>query len=132
MKEVSGSQTMEKIFTRDSHHENITVILVAQNHFASNQSIIRNCTYKVIFKDPLDDLVVRTISSQLMYRSKNGQSFLNWCFEALSTYFPNWSHPYLIIDGNSKNPSHWSRIRTKIFPENDESFPLCLLKNPQC
>jgi hypothetical protein len=50
MKEVAGSDVMEKIFTRDSHHQNITVIFVVQNHFANNQNIIRNCAYKVVFR----------------------------------------------------------------------------------
>lgn len=85
-------------------------------------------------RDPVDDLVVRTISSQLKFRAVNGQSFLNWCFDAIMEYFPNWNYPYIIIDGNPQTKNHWFRIRSKIFPENETkpAEPLCLVKNPRC
>lgn len=50
MTETASSSIMEKIFTRDSHHQNITVLFVAQNYFKNNQNIIRNCTYRVVFR----------------------------------------------------------------------------------
>lgn len=50
MTEAASSNIMETLFTRDSHHENITVIFVVQNYFKNNQNMIRNCTYRVVFR----------------------------------------------------------------------------------
>lgn len=86
----------------------------------------------IVFRDPVDDLVVRTISSQLKFRSINGQAFLNWCFEALAKYFPDWNYPYIVIDGNPQTKSDWFRIRSRIFKEDGDSIPLCLIQNTHC
>jgi hypothetical protein len=77
----------------------------------------------------MDDGVLRSVSSQLSYsfRSKNG-SFLNSCFDAINSYFPDWHYPYLVVDaGMREGTSDWSRIRSKIFPENGNLRVLCFV-----
>jgi hypothetical protein len=84
----------------------------------------------ICFRDPVDDLVIRTISSQLRFRAINGQSYLNWCFEALSKYYPRWDYPYIVIDGSSQATANWFRVKSKIFPENGIIEPICFVPNP--
>jgi len=50
MKEAASSNVMTALFTRHSHHENITVMLLVQNYFFKNTQIASNCAYKVIFR----------------------------------------------------------------------------------
>jgi hypothetical protein len=51
---VYKSEAARNLFTTDSHHNNITVILTVQNYFQSSpfgKSLTRNCSEKIIFKD---------------------------------------------------------------------------------
>jgi hypothetical protein len=52
MQELSASPEVAGMFTRDSHHEDLTIIVVTQNYFGPGARIIinRNATYTVTFK----------------------------------------------------------------------------------
>jgi len=119
------------MFVRDSHHENVTIVYTVQNFFGNNQTIIRNSPYKVLFCDPVDDLLLRTISSQLKFPSIKGKSFLVACFDALAAYYPDWQYPYVVIDGCQISAANWFRVKSMIFPEPGKKFIACLLTNPK-
>jgi hypothetical protein len=123
------------MFVRDSHHENVTIVITLQNYFGNNQNIMRNAQYRVLFRDPIDDYTLRTISSQLKFSSVKGKSFLVACFEALAAYYPDWKYPYVVINSNPTVAADWMRITTKIFPEPGEqprqNFVACIVPNPR-
>lgn len=76
----------------------------------------------------MDDIVLRTISSQLSMKAPGGRSFLNLCFDALETYFDDERFNYIIIDCHTQTSNRWFRVRSKIF-EDDTKYELCFLPN---
>lgn len=93
---------------------------------------MRNANYKVIFNDPVDDLNIRTISSQLKWRcTGNGGSFLSNSMEYLVTYYPEDDYHYLLVDCSTQSGMKQIRCRSKIFPMEDGKIrPLCFFPNP--
>lgn len=81
----------------------------------------------------MDDLVVRTISSQLSIKANGGRSFLNLCFDSLETYFDDERYMYILIDCHTQTSNRWFRVRSKIFPDDKDEFgkcyELCFLPN---
>lgn len=55
------------LFTKDSHHRNITVIFMSQDMFPKgkfSKTISRNAHYIIAFKNPRDQLGVRSLTRQ--------------------------------------------------------------------
>ena len=55
------------LFTKESHHKNITVIYICQDMFPSGKyakTISRNAHYIIAFKNPRDQLGVRNLVQQ--------------------------------------------------------------------
>ena len=105
-------QRVTSIFTEQSHHLNISVILILQNLFLSKNKEIRtislNAHYLVIFKNPRD-------KSQIIHLGKQmfpGQ--LNYVTEAFKNATEQ-SHGYLLLDCKQETPENL-RLRTSIFP----------------
>ena len=100
-----------KLFTKGSHHRNISVIYIVQNLFDKNRehrTISLNAHYLVVFKNPRD-------GSQIMHLAKQmypGQSqYMKEAFE-LATREP---HGYLLVDLKQCTPEGL-RLRSRIFP----------------
>ena len=67
MDEGSGDKNILDLFTKHSHHRNITVIYLCQDMFPMGKyakSISRNAHYVVAFKNPRDQLGVRNLLLQ--------------------------------------------------------------------
>lgn len=67
MAEGGNDKTVVDLFTRHSHHRNITVIYLCQDLFPPGRyakSISRNVHYAVIFKNPRDKLGLRNLLMQ--------------------------------------------------------------------
>ena len=57
MEEVSGNKAMNNMFTKYSHHRNISVFFLVQDLFKkNNQTLTLNAQYMFLFKNPRDKL----------------------------------------------------------------------------
>lgn len=117
MVETSNSKIMTNMFCRQSHHENISIILLTQNLFSEGRerrNFLRNCHYLVLFKNPLDLSIPYTIAQKVM--PKRTKLFIN-IFEK-ATNKPN---GYLFIDGHqNSNPA--AKFRTNLFDDTQHTF----------
>jgi len=100
-----------KLFTKGSHHKNVSVMFIVQNIFCKNKqqrTITLNTHYIVVFKNPRDASQITCLAKQ-MYPGKT-----NYMQEAFkdATSLP---HGYLLLDLRQETPDHL-RLRTRIFP----------------
>ena len=102
---------ISNLFTKGSHHRNISVMYIVQNLFDQNvkhRTISLNAHYLVVFKNPRD-------ASQIVHLAKQmypGQSkYVQEAF-ALATRHP---YGYLLVDLKQQTPEHL-RLRGYIFP----------------
>ena len=68
MEEVENDKSMLALFTKDSHHTNITPIMVSQNLFHQgkySRTMSLNCDYFAIFDNPRDKRQITTLASQM-------------------------------------------------------------------
>ena len=110
MQEASNNKKLTKLFTKQSHHWNVSVVLILQNLYYSGserKTFFRNAQYLVLFSSPLDKSAVYAVAHRIM--PKRVQSFLK-VFE-MATYRP---FGYLYIDGAQNTPTD-ARLRTDIF-----------------
>ena len=101
---------VEKLFTKGSHHRNISVIFLSQNLFyknKQNRTMSLNAHYLVLFKNPRDVTQVSTLARQ-MYPDRS--RFLVEAFRD-ATAKP---YGYLLIDLTTDMEEMY-RIRTNIF-----------------
>jgi hypothetical protein len=109
---VSKSIEAEQLFTRGSHHLNLTVIYIIQNLYQqgkSSRNIALNSHYTVLFKNPRDITQITNLGRQL------GMS--NLLKEA---YKDSVKEPYnpLIIDLSLHTDESY-KLRRNIFPGED-------------
>ena len=68
MIDASKDKRTVNLFTRGSHHRNLSVIYIVQNLFhqrKGSRSISLNCHYLVLFKNPRDKLQIWTLAKQM-------------------------------------------------------------------
>ena len=68
MTDAGKDQRIVNLFTRGSHHRNLSVIYIVQNVFhqgKGSRSISLNSHYLVLFKNPRDELQVLTLAKQM-------------------------------------------------------------------
>jgi hypothetical protein len=109
------------LFTRLSHHLNISVILICQSIFDSHTPTLRIChrnaKYLIIFSCPRDMNMLRTLIYQMNTCRKKGQQILNVLEEELSK-----PRGYILIDLHPiTQPA--LRYRTNILSEK-EPYPI--------
>ncbi|GFY43798.1 uncharacterized protein TNIN_225411 [Trichonephila inaurata madagascariensis] len=109
MSELSGDSKLTKLFTKGSHHRNLSVIFVVQNVFYKGiRDISLNAHYMFLFKNPRDKSQVMNIGKQL-YPGKS--KFFREVYEdATSKPFS-----YLLID-LKPDTSDSMRLRSGLFP----------------
>lgn len=113
MTETDGRVT--DLFTKGSHHKNMSVMYIVQNLFGKNKeqrTISLNSHYLVVFKNPRDASQITHLAKQ-MYpgRIKYVQDSFK---DATSS-----PHGYLLVDLRQETPDHL-RLRTDIFPPNHQ------------
>ena len=109
MNEVCDSRDMSNLFTKVSHHMNISVIFIVQNMFKKGKEIrdIRlNCHQLIILKSPQDMFQVQTMGRQIFPSST--KSF-NEAYED-ATKQP---HSYLNIDCSPSCPDMF-RMKSRL------------------
>ncbi|XP_031551207.1 uncharacterized protein LOC116288542 [Actinia tenebrosa] len=127
MTETGNDKRVLNLFTKGSHHRNLSVIYMVQNIFHQgkvNRGISLNCHDLVIFKNPRDKLQILNLSKQ-MYRPGKTEYFLQKYEQAVSR-----PYGYLFIDLKTTTP-YDCRRRTNVFPgekkEQEKNVPEELL-----
>ena len=114
MIDASKDNWIVNLFTRGSHHRNLSLICIVQNifhHGKGSRSISSH--YLVLFKNPRDKLQILTLAKQ-MYPGQT-DFFLNQYEEAVKRPFG-----YLLIDLKTTTQDN-CRLRTNVLPS-EEGF----------
>jgi len=107
-----------QLFTKGSHHRNISLVLITQNLFhqvPSSRDISLNSKYIVVFKNPRDKTQIVHLARQVYPENISSfqKTYLDVCKDP---------HSYLFLDFTLSINS-LLRFRTKIYPgENTEVF----------
>ena len=110
MSEASDTKSLAKLFTKGSHHRNVTILYLVQNMFdqgKSSRTVSLNSHYAVVFRNLRDQSQFRTMAHQLL--PKNSQ----WLIDAFTDATKR-PYGYLVID-NSPQCDPVFRFRTNIF-----------------
>jgi len=115
-----------ELFTKGSHHNNLSVVLVTQNVFHQAKycrDISLNCKYLVIFKNPRDKSQICALARQIY--PENSAELIRVYNEATSR-----PHGYLLFD-LTQSANDLTRFRSDIFKKNYFSCycPISLLEN---
>ena len=111
--------TLTKLFTKDSHHRNISVVYITQNIFdqkTGRRTMSLNSQYMIAFKNPRDRGQISTLAGQ-MFPSQPG--YMPDAFDK-ATSVP---HGYLFVDLTQETPDEY-RLRKSVFGR-----PGCPLKS---
>ena len=109
------NDSVSNIFTKVSHHRNVSVMYLTQNLFyksKQSRTMSLNAHYIVLFKNPRDAMQVSTLARQ-MYPGQN--KFLVEAFKN-ATEKP---FGYLLLDLKPDTDEKY-RIRTNIFPDEQQ------------
>jgi len=105
------NETIANLFTKGSHHRNVSVVFLVQNMFPKNKfarTISLNAHYMVLFKNPRDASQFANLARQ-MYPKRS-----QFAVEAYkdATHEP---YSYLLVDLRPEQDEEL-RLRTNIFP----------------
>ena len=108
----SSSDVILDLFTKGSHHKNISVIFITQNVFhkgKAQRDISLNTKYFVLFKNPRDKVQIQHLARQI---HRENSLFLRDAFHD-ATRLPD---SYLFI-GLSQEGLDEFRFRSNVFPD---------------
>jgi hypothetical protein len=111
MDEAKDDKTLSKLFTKGSHHKNVSVIFILQNLFPQGKhcrNISLNTQYIILFKNTRDKSQINCLGRQ-MFPGK-----VKFFHEAYNDATKD-RGGYLLIDLKPDTVDEW-RLRTKIFP----------------
>ena len=112
MTELGSDKKLTNLFTKGSHHNDISVIFISQNIFhqgSQMRTISLNCHYMLLMKNPRDKAQIMALASQI-YPNKN--KFLIEAFnDATKKQFG-----YIKVDMKQDTPDNL-RIQTRITTE---------------
>ena len=109
MCEASGKNIVN-LFTKGSHHRNLSVIFITQNLFHRGlREVSLNSSYIVVFKNPRDKAQMQFLARQIC--PENPRYVQEAYADATSR-----PHGYLLIDLKQLTPENY-RLRTNIFPD---------------
>lgn len=112
MRESANSTVIIDLFSKKSHHCNMSVFFISQNLFyrgSNHRDLSLNSHYLVLFKNPRDKTQIRSLAQQMC---PGNSKFLVEAFSD-ATDKP---HGYLLIDLKQTTPENF-RFRTNIFPD---------------
>ena len=115
MRKVIDNEVMSDLFTKLSHHLNITVFFITQNLYPKSKfmrDITLNCNYIVLMRNPNERLQIKILSNRI-----EGFSYNHKLIEAykLATNKP---YSYLLIDLCQNTPENL-KYRSNIFNDNN-------------
>ena len=111
MQESSNNSQIMNLFTKGSHHRNLSVIFLTQNAYHNGRitrTVSLNCHYLVLFKKPRDKMQVMTLAKQMYPR--NTQHFLQKYEEAVQRPYGYW-----FVDLKPSTPDQ-CRLRKNVLP----------------
>jgi hypothetical protein len=92
MSESSGNEEVEELFTKHSHHKNVSVFLMVQNFFHKGfRTVTLNAHYLFLFKNPRDASQIGFLARQLF---PNNPKFLIESYKDATSE----PHSYLTLD----------------------------------
>lgn len=107
-----SAEVME-LFTRGSHHQNISVLFLVQNIFFGGSKLFRtislNAHYIILTKNPRDKNQISTLAVQVS--PENSAALRNAFRDATKD-----AYSYLLFDSSQRCPD-MLRFRTNIFPD---------------
>ena len=117
MEEAGSSKTLQNLFTKGSHHRNLTIMYLLQNMYnagTSHRTVLFNTHYNVGFKIPRDARQFRCLASQM----HPGDFY--WLIGAflVATAKP---HGYLVLDHHPKTDDD-KRVVSNILPGEDLTY----------
>jgi hypothetical protein len=104
-------ENLANLFTRGSHHRNISIFNLGQNIFhqsKSHRTVSLNSHYFIIFKNPRDKMQIMSFARQV---EPHNAKFI---YEAYTDATAR-PHGYLVFDLKQETPEDM-RYRTNIFP----------------
>jgi len=110
MSEAGDSKELSQLFTKGSHHRNLSVIYIVQNLFDKGRSmrtVSLNSHYLIIFKSPRDKTQIGHLGRQMFPANSK---FLIDAFEDATTE----PYGYLVLDMRPETPEEF-RVRSRIF-----------------
>jgi hypothetical protein len=110
MSEAGDSKELSQLFTKGSHHRNLSIIYITQNMFdkgRSMRSVSLNAHYMVIFKSPRDKTQIGYLGRQMF---PSNSKFIVDAFDDATTE----PYGYLMVDLRPETPDEY-RVRTRIF-----------------
>ena len=122
MLEATNQSFISNLFTRGSHHRNLSIILITQNFFVrgkESRNISLNSQYIVCYKNPRDKSMITNIARQ-MFPTKI-KKFQNVFEDATRK-----AYSYLFIDLKPDTPED-VRLLSNVLNENEEpmvAYPL--------
>ena len=119
MADIVKDEGTQQLFTRGSHHKNLTVLYLCQNAFCQGKcarTISLNCAYLILFKNPRDIYQIK-----LMGRQVGLPHILPEAYEDCM----NEQYGYLVVD---LSPQHTGlpRLCSHIFPKENQATYLPL------
>ena len=108
------NETVSKLFTRVSHHKNVSVVYLTQNLFNNNKhnrTISLNAHYMILFKNVRDATQVQCLARQMF--PKKSEAMMQGYKDATGK-----PYGYLLVDLTQPMDDRY-RLRTKIFPGED-------------
>jgi hypothetical protein len=109
MQEMKTDKRLVQLFTKGSHHWNVSIVHIVQNLFFEGLRTSRvNAQYLILMKNPSDKLQAATLAKQLY----PGQT--PYFMEAYSDACKD-SYGYLFVDLCQETPENM-RLRSRVFP----------------
>lgn len=111
MREASNNSVVD-LFTKGSHHKNLSVIFITQNLFHQGhgqRDISLNANYIVVFKNPRDRAQIQHLARQVYPENPR---FLQEAYHDATSK----PHGYLLLDLKQSTPDN-CRFRACIFPD---------------
>ena len=110
--QVSNSLEAEQLFTRDSHHKNLTVIYIVQNLYQQGKcarNIALNSHYFIVFKNSRDVTQISNLGRQIGMAKLLQEAYKDATSEAYN----------LLIVDLSLHTNEAYKLRSHIFPDQD-------------
>jgi hypothetical protein len=117
MQEAGGETQVVNLFTKGSHHRNLSVIMLVQNMFHRGKfarTMSLNTHYMVLFKNPRDAGQIRVLAGQLF--PGNTKFLVDAYMQATSR-----PHGYLLLDFKQDTPDSL-RVVSDVLPAVEGGF----------
>ena len=121
MHKATNDILISDLFTKKSHHKNITVIILLQNLFPKSKymrDISISSNYIVLFKNPRENMQVKLLGRQIDGDKSN---FISNCYLDSTKSKP---FSYLILDLGQTTPE-FLKVRTNVFPDETPQIVYC-------